>query len=129
MDSIKIRQFRAEQSFEKLQVAKRLFSKEDYTNSLIQAFLSIFYSVRILLLEDGKDSDDFVKIVDLSRKYYEPSGWIDFDIASLLEEGQTIRSEIESASPPKVTRAEAEKFIASADKLYSDLVVMNNQAR
>lgn len=122
MDSTKIRQFRAEQSFEKLQLSKKFFSKGEYTNSLIQAFLSIFYSVRILLLEDGTDSDNFEKIVELSKRYYEPAGWGSIDISALLQEGHSIRSEIESASAPVIDQSEAKKFIDSAEKLYKEIV-------
>jgi len=117
MTAEKTRQFRLKQSEEKIDIAKRLLSKGDYGNALAQAYLSIFYSVRVLLLEKGADSDDFEKIVSLSEEYFQPIGWLSRDISQLLEKGRTLHEQIERNNKNEVSIAEALSFIENAEKI------------
>jgi uncharacterized protein (UPF0332 family) len=124
MDSIeKIRQFRAEQSHEKMVLSRNLLQKGDYLNALIQAYLSIFYSVRLLLLDDSNDSDDFNRIIELSKRYYNPTGWISLNMSELLAEGRDLHNLTRSAYRINVSETEAEKFVVSSEKLYNEIVL------
>jgi uncharacterized protein (UPF0332 family) len=113
----KIREFRLKQSEEKIAIAKRLFAKGDCRNAVVQAYLSIFYAARILLLEQGEDSDNFDKIVELSRKYFQPSGWLSVDIGTMLEQGRSYHEKIEKNCLGEVELTEVKQFIENADKI------------
>ncbi|MGL4369604.1 MAG: HEPN domain-containing protein, partial [Spirochaetota bacterium] len=95
MKTEKTREFRLRQSSEKIDIAKRLLSKGDCSNAVVQAYLSLFYSVRLLLLDKNEDSDDFEKIVELARKYFQPSGWLTVDAGTLLEKGRSYQDRID----------------------------------
>ena len=111
MNNVKVREFRLTQSQDKLAIAKKLYIKGDNTHALLQAYLSIFYSVRILLLDKDSDSDDFKRIIELSRSYLMPSGWMMVDIAALLEQGRNHQQLMASESKYMVHAEDAKKFI------------------
>ena len=111
----KIREFRLKQSEEKIGIAKHLLSKGDCKNAVVQAYLSIFYATRILLLDKGQDSDDFEKIVELSRAYFQPSGWLSMDIGSLLEQGRTYHDQMDKNCLGDISQDEVKKFIENAE--------------
>jgi uncharacterized protein (UPF0332 family) len=112
--------FRIEQSHEKLMLSKQLIGKGEYSGAILQAYLSIFYSVRSLLLDTDNDSDDINKIIDLSKKYYQPSGWTNINIPSILEEGHaySIRN---SNVDDQAHKSDAERFVKSAEQLYNEI--------
>ena len=118
----KTKEFRLKQSEEKIEIAKRLLSKGDCTQALVQAYQSIFYSVRVLLLEKGSDSDDFEKIVNLAREYFQPSGWLSLDIGTLLEKGRSIHEQMGNNSQSATSAAEAQSFVDNAQKIREMII-------
>ena len=114
------RSFRQNQSREKLNLASIMLSKGDYNKSVIDAYLSLFYSVRILLVSNDSDTDDDKRILELVEKYYEPSGWTEIDIPALLRTGRELKERIE-ISGTGVTRADAERFYHSAAAVYDSI--------
>jgi uncharacterized protein (UPF0332 family) len=114
------RSFRQSQSREKLNLASIMLSKGDYNKSVIDAYLSLFYSVRILLVNNDTDTDDDKKILELIEKYYKPSGWTEIDIPSLLRTGRDLKERIE-ISGVGVTREDAERFYHSAAAVYESI--------
>lgn len=122
MDNIeKTRQFRFDQSKDKLMLAKGLYKKGDYSNSLIQSYLSLFYSVRILLLDKDSDSDDFEKITSLAERYLQPAGWISFDIAAVLREGRLHKQRLEMQLSVDVNENDAKRFVEQAETVFKEI--------
>lgn len=117
----KTREFRLKQSDEKIGIAKKLFEKGDYGNAIVQAYLSIFYAARVVLLEKGQDSDDSEKIVTLSREYFQPSGWLSIDIAALLEKGRTYHDQLEKNCLGTIPKDEVKQFIDNAVKIQMEI--------
>jgi len=78
------RGFRLSKSREKLELAAILLRKGQYGEAVRYSYLSMFYAVRMLLLEEGVDSDDPVKIIELAERYFEPAGWSALDLGALL---------------------------------------------
>lgn len=118
----KIREFRLKQSEEKLAIARRLFDKGDCRNAVVQAYLSIFYSARILLLEQGHDSDDFEKIVELTRAYFQPSGWLSVDLGTLLEQGRSYHDKLETNCLGDIDQTEVKQFLDNAGKVREAVI-------
>ena len=118
----KIREFRLKQSEEKLAIARRLFDKGDCRNAVVQAYLSIFYSARILLLEQGHDSDDFEKIVELSRAFFQPSGWLSVDLGTLLEQGRLYHEKLERNCLGEIEQTEVKQFLENAGKVRDAVI-------
>ncbi len=114
------RSFRQNQSREKLNLASIMLNKGDYNKSVIDAYLSLFYAVRLLLVNNDADTDDDRRILELVEKYYEPSGWTEIDIPSLLRAGRELKERIESSNA-RITRADAEKFYHSAAAVYDTI--------
>ena len=122
MNTAKVREFRLKQSSEKIDIAKRLLGKGDCGNAVVQAYLSLFYSVRLLLLDKNEDSDDFEKIVDLARKYFQPSGWLSVDAGTLLEKGRSYQDRMEQKCKDPVPDTEAKSFIDNAEKIRTTII-------
>lgn len=117
----KTREFRLKQSEEKIGIAKRLFDKGDYGNAIVQAYLSIFYSARVVLLEKGQDSDDSDKIVTLSREYFQPSGWLTMDITALLQKGHTYHAQLKKNCLGTISKEESKQFIDNAVAIQKEI--------
>jgi uncharacterized protein (UPF0332 family) len=112
--------FRAERSREKLHLASLMLEKGRFNDSVINSYLSIFYSARLLLLHAGDDADDYEDILALAEKYYEPSGWSSIDIVGILRETKHFHDRIRSAGKT-VTREEAERFYANASAVLGEI--------
>ena len=122
MNAEKTREFRLKQSSEKIDISKRLLQKGDCKNAVVQAYLSMFYSVRILLLEKNEDSDDFTKIVELARKYFQPSGWLSVDIGTILEKGRSYHDSMSNNCLEEISSDETKGFIETAEKIRNTSV-------
>lgn len=122
----KKRNFRLEQSREKLNLSSVMLNKSLYNDSLIFSYLSMFYSVRILLIEKNVDSDDHEKILDLIQKYYEPSGWMDIDIIAILREAKTYKDKIEKNEGVVISREEAGRFNKNATIILDRIVKISD---
>ncbi len=118
-DSIeKKREFRIGQSQEKLALSMVMLDKCDYNDSLIFSYLSMFYSVRVLLIDKNVDSDDHEKILELVKEYYEPAGWTDIDIVDILNEAKLYKDKLEKDKGIKISKEKADKFYECASLMY-----------
>lgn len=106
--------FRLNQSEEKLRLSTLMLQKSLFNESVIYAYLSIFYSVRTLLIDKDEDSDDYHKIYELEEKYFIPTGWTELPIQEILKEAKEFKEKIENNPGIKVTKAEAEKLNKNA---------------
>jgi uncharacterized protein (UPF0332 family) len=115
------RDFRERHSNEKKELAKALLKKGDYAHAFTEAYLSIFYSTRILLLGQKEDSDNINNILDLSHHYFAPYDWLSVNIREILGEGKKIRDSIKSDPGKSVPESEAKRFVESAEKIYNEI--------
>jgi uncharacterized protein (UPF0332 family) len=118
----KKREFRLEQSKEKLNLSSIMLSKSLFNDSLIFSYLSMFYSVRILLIEKNVDSDNHEKILELIERYYEPAGWMDINILEILHEAKTYKEKIENDKGVVIKKEEADKFFKNANLVLNQVL-------
>jgi uncharacterized protein (UPF0332 family) len=115
------RNFRMSQSREKLDIARIMLGKGNYNQSILCSYLSLFYSVRVMLIGKDDDSDDYGRILELAEKFYEPSGWSDIDILSLMRSAKSAVDTIH-ADQRTATREEAENFHKSAACVFDKVI-------
>lgn len=106
--------FRLGKSREKLELAAIMLRKGQYAEAVRYSYLSMFYAVRMLLVEDGKDSDNPSRIIELAERYFEPAGWSALDIGALLSEPEGPAHEGMS-----ISRGKAELFYAKAREVLT----------
>ncbi len=92
-------------SREKLEMAGIMIDAGKYGDSLVFSYLSLFYSIRLLLIDHDEDSDDPGKIIKLAERYFEPSGWNGIDILSTFRETKKA-SDLAAADPEKKVSVE-----------------------
>ncbi len=113
--------FRIHLSGEKLKLSSLMIKKGYYNDSIIYSYLSLFYSVRALLITQDEDSDDYSRIHDLMEKFYQPTGWTGIDIVGIIRETREFKEKVESDPGTRITREEAEKFNKSASAVLSQI--------
>ncbi len=126
VDTEKKKNFRVEQSREKLKISSLMLEKELYNDSIIYSYLSMFYAVRILLIDDGQDSDDHNKILELVEEYYSPNGWTELDIVDILHNARTFKEMLENDDGIRVSQTQAVHFNSNAEKILNE--VLKNKA-
>lgn len=115
-------QFRVKQSREKLGLSQIMLIRGRYNDSVICSYLSMFYAVRVLLIEDDIDSDNYTRIRELAKKYYEPSGWNEIDITGILNKSVVSRDSAESTPVCAASKEEAERFYENANAIMSEIL-------
>ncbi len=115
-------QFRVKQSREKLGLSQIMLNRGRYNDSVICSYLSMFYAVRVLLIENDIDSDNYSRIRELAEKYYEPSGWNEIDITGILKESVVSRDSAEDTPAPAASKEEAERFYQNANTIMSEIL-------
>lgn len=118
------RGFRLSKSREKLELAAILLRKGQYGEAVRYSYLSMFYAVRMLLLEEGMDSDDPVKIIELAERYFEPAGWSALDLGALLA-----MPEGPAHEGMNISREKAEMFYGKARDVLSRMDKPGQAAR
>lgn len=117
--------FRLQQSEEKLRLSTLMLRKSLFNDSLLYSYLSLFYSIRTLLVGKDEDSDDYSRIYELTEKYFNPTGWTGVHIAEIIKEAKEFKDKIEKDPGLKITKPEAEKFNKNAadvlEKIKSQL--------
>ncbi len=113
--------FRLQQSEEKLRLSTLMLRKSHFNDSLLYSYLSLFYSIRILLVEKGEDSDDYNRIHELTEKYFNPTGWTGVHISDIMKEAKEFKDKIEENPGMKVTKSEAEKFNKNAAMVLEEI--------
>jgi uncharacterized protein (UPF0332 family) len=113
--------FRLQQSEEKLKLSSLMIKKGQYNDSIIFSYLSLFYSVRILLIKHDEDSDDYGRIHELMEKYYQPTGWTNLNIIEIIKETREFKDMVELNTGVKATRKEAEKFNRNASDVLGEM--------
>ncbi len=116
------RQFRLTQSRDKLQLASIMMAQRRYNEAVIYSYLSMFYSVRILLIDRDDDSDDHEKILELEKKYYEPAGWTGLDVMAILKDTKLFKDSMEKSPGARVSEEEAEKFYSKAMTVMNEVL-------
>jgi len=111
--------FRIAQGREKLALSHIMLEKGHYNNSVLFSYLSLFYLVRVFLIENDTDSDNSLKIVELIRKYY-TSTWDTVDIKMMLSKSRMPR-DIDSV-PHRASREEAEQCYHNAAVLMNEVL-------
>ncbi len=114
-------EFRLQQSEEKLRLSTLMLRKSLFNDSLLYSYLSLFYSVRTLLIGNDEDSDDYRKIYELTEKYFNPTGWTGAHIAEIIKEAKEFKDKIERNPGMKVTKSEAEKFNKNAATVLEEI--------
>ena len=115
-------QFRVKQSREKLGLSQIMLKRGRYNDSVICSYLSMFYAVRVLLIEDDIDSDNYSRIRELAKKYYEPAGWNEIDIAGILDESAVSLDSAEAVPACTASKEEAERFYQNANAIMSEIL-------
>jgi len=103
-------EFRLQQSEDKLKLSTLMIKKSRYNDSIIYSYLSLFYSVRVLLIRHDEDSDDYGRIHDLMEEYYQPTGWVNLDIVEIIKETKEFKDRVEADPGIKASREDAERF-------------------
>jgi uncharacterized protein (UPF0332 family) len=116
------RQFRLTQSRDKLQLASIMMAQRRYNEAVIYSYLSMFYSVRILLIDHDDDSDDHDRILELEKKYYEPMGWTGLDVMAILKDTKLFKDSMEKSPGASVSEEEAEKFYSKAMMVMNEVL-------
>jgi uncharacterized protein (UPF0332 family) len=125
----KIRDFRIEQSKEKLKLSSIMINRGLYNDAITYAYLSMFYAVRILLIDKNNDSDNYDKIIELIEIYYEPSGWTTLNILPIVKETKEYKDSIDSDISVKVSRADAERFYKNAEDIFEKILSLTSKIR
>ncbi len=111
--------FRIAQGREKLTLSHIMLEKGHYNNSVLFSYLSLFYLVRVFLIENDIDSDNSLKIVELIQKYY-ASTWDTVDIKTMLTKSRMPRDT--DPVPQTVSREEAEQCYHNATVLMNKVL-------
>ncbi len=119
---VKKKIFRIDQSREKLKISSLMLDKELYNDSLIYSYLSMFYAVRLLLIDNEIDSDDHNRILELVREYYYPNGWTELDIVEVLQEAKTFKDMLDDDDGIRIPREQAEVFNDNARKVLNEVL-------
>jgi uncharacterized protein (UPF0332 family) len=114
-------EFRLQQSEEKLKLSSLMIKKGQFNDSIIYSYLSLFYSVRVLLVGRGEDSDNYTLISELMEKYYQPAGWTSINIVGIIRETKEFKDKVESNPGIKATRDEAERFNRNASDVLAEI--------
>jgi uncharacterized protein (UPF0332 family) len=114
--------FRVKQSREKLSLSHTMLKSGNFSDSIIFSYLSMFYAVRLLLIERDIDSDNYSKIRELAKRYYEPAGWHDIDITGILRESEASRDSAEGIPICAASKEEAERFYYNASVIMSEVL-------
>jgi uncharacterized protein (UPF0332 family) len=114
--------FRVKQSREKLGLSQIMLNRGRYSDSVICSYLSMFYAVRVLLIENDIDSDNYSRIRELAKRYYEPSGWNEIDITEILKESVVSGDSAEGTPAPAASKEEAERFYQNANTIMSEIL-------
>ncbi len=101
--------FRLGKSREKLELAAIMLQKGRYAEAVRCSYLSMFYAVRMLLVDSGTDSDNPKRIIELAERYFEPAGWSALDLGALLAE-----PEGPAHREMPISRSKAEMFYGKA---------------
>lgn len=113
--------FRLQQSEEKLRLSTLMLKKSLFNDSIIYSYLSLFYSIRTLLIGKDEDSDDYSRIYELTEKYFNPTGWTGVRIVEIMKEAKDFKDKIEKNPGMIVTKSEAEKFNNNAKKVLEEI--------
>jgi uncharacterized protein (UPF0332 family) len=113
--------FRLEKCKEKLDQSELMLDKGFYNDALLYSFLSIFYAIRLMLIDHDVDSDDEEKILEIAEHYYEPAGWDLIDVVAVLRESKKFKDRIEKTPGITVSREEAERFFKNAQQVYTEV--------
>ncbi|MCX7679351.1 MAG: HEPN domain-containing protein [Spirochaetes bacterium] len=113
--------FRLHQSEEKLRLSTLMLQKSAFNDSVIYSYLSIFYSVRILLIEKDEDSDDYNKIYELIENYFNPTGWTGLPISEIIKEAKQFKEKIDANPGIRITKKEAEKLNKNASLILEEI--------
>ena len=114
--------FRLEQSREKLDLSRVMLDKGCFNDSVIYSYLSLFYSVRALLIKQNEDSDDYDTMLELLDRYYEPSGWSSLNIPGILKESKGFSEQAEKSSGIHVTKDDAERMHRNAERVLDEVL-------
>ncbi len=114
-------EFRLQQSAEKLRLSTLMLKKSLFNDSMLYSYLSLFYSIRTLLVGKDEDSDDYSKIHELTEKYFNPTGWTGIPVAEIIKEAKEFKEKIEKNPGLKVTKSEAEKFNKNASMVFDEI--------
>lgn len=106
--------FRLEKSTEKLEQAELMLQKGLFNDALLYSYLSMFYAIRVLLINHDVDSDDEERIMNLAEQYFEPAGWESIDVVAVLKESKQFKDRIEKSPGVRITREEADRFYRNA---------------
>jgi len=113
---------RLDLSAEKADMARVMLEAGRYNESVVFSYLSLFYSIRLLLLDREDDSDDPEKILSLAESFFEPSGWNGIDILSIFRESKLARERIETEPGHSADPALASDFYLTAGEVMSGIL-------
>lgn len=126
-DIEKIKLFRLHQSTEKLKLSSIKFSEGLYNDAVILSFLSLFNSIRFLLCENGDDSDNYDKIINLAKQYFTTTEWGSLNIPDILKDSRSYNQIIADAIGKQMTKQEAEKYYKNAESVLQTIQVNYNK--
>ena len=115
--------FRVEQSKEKLRLSSLMINKGLNRESLIFSYLSMFYSIRLLLIDNNDDSDNYNKIFELITKYFEPTGWTSINILDVIDETKILQDSENKRTDTIITKEDAYTFLEKAKSLNDEALM------
>ncbi|HNR89325.1 MAG TPA: HEPN domain-containing protein [Spirochaetota bacterium] len=113
--------FRLEKSQEKLVQSDLMLQKGLYNDALLYSYLSMFYAIRVLLINHETDSDDEERIMKLAEQYFEPAGWESIDVIAVLKESKKFKDSIEKTPGIKIGREEADRLYRNAEQILAEV--------
>ncbi|HDP81466.1 MAG TPA: hypothetical protein ENN21_11545 [Spirochaetes bacterium] len=113
---------RLDLSAEKADMARVMLEAGRYNESVMFSYLSLFYSIRLLLIDREDDSDDPEKILSLAESFFEPSGWNGVDILSIFRESKRARDRIENEPGHSADPEMARNFYVKAVEARSTIL-------
>jgi len=123
----KIRQFRLQQSIDKLKLSSIKIAEGLYNEAVILSFVSLFNSIRLLLCENGDDSDNYDKIFGLAEQYFTSTMWGSLDILEILKDARGFNENVLNGTGKIITRQEAEKYFKNAEAVLREVQLKINE--
>lgn len=124
----KKRQFRIEQSEEKLRISEQMIKRTNYNDAVVFSYLAMFYAMRTLLLEKHTDTDNISKIIEIYEKYYSQTVWADIDIVAVIKECKQFKDKIENTPGIIVSKDDANKYFNSAQSILKEIKILTSSS-
>jgi len=112
---------------DKLKLSSIKIAEGLYNEAVILSFVSLFNSIRLLLCENGDDSDNYDKIFGLAEQYFTSTMWGSLDILEILKDARGFNENVLNGTGKIITRQEAEKYYKNAEAVLREVQLKINE--